>query len=786
MANIIPELPRVSDADCFEEYVGKSRKSFNSRLPAALAEAEEVTLRDRIGNLTEQIDQFLVSDLNSRAWLVLGKVQSGKTSHLLGMVSWAATREFVLASLFTGNNNALNNQGKDRIQSDLSKACVRVFEVPTSVHGPAYQNLKEDLHALIQERRSSRLPGLEYPLPVLVTLKNPGRVETLAKLLADLQKEFVDALPYLMIDDEADQASQNGKAQRLEVTKTYAAIAALRASGIKHCLLAYTATPQAVLLSEREGLLRPDGCVTVPPKSGYFGLDEFMQESFQNNLVPVLDVDNRASELRTAPESLREAFLVFMLATYVRTVFPEVFYAGSIAGHAGQVSRMQSTQFMIHESSANRDQSAMFDLFREVKSSLSAQLRDYLSSGQSEFIDNAWRGVRARAENSGHFLPESLDTQAVTFLINTVQQNKTLVVNADSLSPTAGEIFPVKDSEWEAHTNWTLIGGDILGRGLTIPQLITSYFLRTSAKPNFDTVSQQMRFCGYRGDYAHFTTIFAHPETFDLFRYMQKIEEVVWRHARKWDRNRTSLTGKIPPIMYAAPTSANLEPTRKSVRDPNLRDTKISDGSEILYSAKHVFNPSHVYQNIKSIRDWYSNTQADGQELKEDWISLSDIHLKDLQSLIPTLITAENNKQEMRAISELFDTSMGDLGLANRPASVLLKSSLLKDDRIFTDPLAFWDYFAISRGISRTVDGVDLKTWVSSYGPAGNNKTWGSLQSPHVGDTQRNLVKSLPFEGSVLLLEPVSGTSNKVVTSLGVAITIFKPKDFEVRMIGHA
>lgn len=786
MAHIIPQLPIAPDENCFEEYVGKSRKSFNSRLPAALAEAEEVMLRDRIGNLSEQIDEFLVSDLNSRAWLVLGKVQSGKTSHLLGMVSWAATREFALASLFTGNNNALNNQGKDRIQSDLSKACVRVFEVPTSVNGPAFQNLKEDLHALIKERKSPRLPGLEYPLPVLVTLKNPGRVETLARLLSDLQKEFVDALPYLMIDDEADQASQNGKAQRLEVTKTYAAIAALRESGIKHCLLAYTATPQAVLLSEREGLLRPDRCVTVPPKSGYFGLDEFMQESFQKNLIPVLDVDSRASDLRTAPESLKEAFLGFMLATYVRTDFPEVFYAGTVAADLGQIRRMQSTQFMIHESSANKDQSAMFDLFREVKSSLTAQLRDYLHSGLSDFLENGWQGVRARAESSGQFLPEVLDTQAIKRLINMVQQNKTLVVNADSLSPTAGEPFPVKDSEWEVHSNWTLIGGDILGRGLTIPQLVTSYFLRTSAKPNFDTVSQQMRFCGYRGDYAHFTTIFAHPETFDLFRYMQKIEEVVWRHASKWDRNRTSLTGKIPPIMYAAPTSANLEPTRRAVRDPNLRDTKISDSSEILYSARHVFNPSHVYQNIKSIRDWYSNTQADGQDVKGDWISLSDLPLKDLQSLIPTLITAENNKQEMRAIAELFDGSMGELGLANRPASVLLKAPLIKDDRIFVDPRSYWDACSIHRGISRAVDGVDLETWVSSYGPAGNTRTWGSLQSPHVGDTQRNLVKNLPFEGSVLLLEPVSGTSNKVVTALGIAITIFKPKDFEVRMIGHA
>lgn len=781
----------TTQKNCLDEYINYSSEKLRRGLPDALVEAEEAILRDRLGNLTTQIDDFLLGEEIRKAWLVLGKVQSGKTSHLLGMISYAATQKFALASLFTGINDALNSQGMQRIQDDLSEACVRVLEVPTSAGSERYRQLKATVIEHIRSRVfSDRLPGIEYPLPVLVTLKNPYRVKTLDTLLEELEELFGTSLSYLMIDDEADQASQNGAANKNDMTATYREIAKLRNKSFKHAMLAYTATPQAVLLSEREGLLRPDRCVTIPPKFGYFGLDDFLGEPYRNNLIPVDDVAVRASSMSEPPHSLYETVMDFTISSMVRNEFPDVFYHNSKQLPGNRKNRMKSVQMMVHESSAVKDHAALFHLSNRVKSEIAAGLRGKIDGKSFELVDNSWKEFRSRLGVFAKDLPATLSQAHYSVLLNTVQSTKLLVVNADKRSPTAGESFPVSDSQWETHKTWILIGGDILGRGLTIPQLTSSYFLRSTKRPNFDTVSQQMRFCGYRQDYALSTFIRAPEDTIELFRYMQKIESVVWRYASKWDKHRTSLTGKIPPIMYAAPVSANLEPTRKNVRDPNLRDFKKHENSELLYSARGIFNPSHVYQNVKSIREWASDTyERSSIEKIDGWTLFTEFPESALQSLIPLYITSEGNKQELRAIADLFDEAMGELGLVERPSAVYIRSSLLESSAPLGKPIEYWKENGIQRAMHAPDSLPALDSWVTSYGPAGNASTWGSLRTPHVGESQRQLVRRLPFDGTVLVVEPITGTiANRSSTpaALGLGFTIFKPLDFEVRMIGHS
>jgi hypothetical protein len=156
----------------------------------------------------------------------------------------------------------------------------------------------------------------------------------------------------------------------------------------------------------------------------------------------------------------------------------------------------------------------------------------------------------------------------------------------------------------------------------------------------------------------------------------------------------------------------------------------------------------------------------------------------ELQKLIPTFITAENNKQELKAIGELFDEAMAELGLADRPFAVYIKSSLLSSEEPLKNPKAFWDSQAIERGMARSLKQPGLEKWLALFGPAGNSETWGSLRVPHVGGSQRKLVKSLPFDGTVLIVEPITGKAHGP-TAFGLGFTIFKPKDFEIRMIGH-
>ena len=45
-----------------------------------------------------------------------------------------------------------------------------------------------------------------------------------------------------------------------------------------------------------------------------------------------------------------------------------------------------------------------------------------------------------------------------------------------------------------------MIGGNVIGRGLTIPKLQTVYYSRTAKKPNADTFWQHSRIFGYDRD----------------------------------------------------------------------------------------------------------------------------------------------------------------------------------------------------------------------------------------------------------------------------------------------
>jgi hypothetical protein len=140
------------------------------------------------------------------------------------------------------------------------------------------------------------------PLPILITMKNKYRLKTLEILFTDLYKEFGSNLKSLIIDDEADQASQNSKASVAKTTTTYDAIVSVRNTGLPNFLLSYTATPQAVLLTEKLGKLRPDECVVAPPRYGYFGLESVCEPSYSNNLIEVNDWPVGKGKITTCPE----------------------------------------------------------------------------------------------------------------------------------------------------------------------------------------------------------------------------------------------------------------------------------------------------------------------------------------------------------------------------------------------------------------------------------------------------------------------------------------------------
>jgi len=383
------ELPR----NCYNEYLYKQSEKTKTILPGQQAQTDSEKFEEGIFNLTSRLDTFLKSTQKEIAFLALGKVQSGKTAHMLGAIAWASDSQVALATIFTGVTEALNAQTSARLNKDLTllgENYITIHEVPTSIESSSYQDFYDEVNKWVSNRLDENLrKKVVTPLPVLVTLKNPSRVKTLKSLINSLQKEHGKQIVSLLIDDEADQASQNAGANKRKITATYDAIKELRDLPNRNILLSYTATPQAVLLTERNGRLRPNYCVTVKPRFGYFGLEQAVSDEFLSNIYIVDDYVDKPSKWSSIPNSLKEALIQFIWTAWIRTYEQDIFYNQSGLNGDQLKNELSSVQMLIHESSRTIEHEAMFKHVSLLKQDLTDGLKDALMGklGNSQLKD---------------------------------------------------------------------------------------------------------------------------------------------------------------------------------------------------------------------------------------------------------------------------------------------------------------------------------------------------------------------------------------------------------------
>jgi hypothetical protein len=796
---LVPANSHLEVGDCLKNYLENDRKKTKSILPGAIADDDTRVFERNIFNITNRLDEFLNNGKKEVAYLVLGKIQSGKTANLLGTVAWAADRKVSLAVIFTGVTEALNDQTEKRIRKDLmtklDEQYVKVFQVPTKSSGENYEKLLQDLSKWVARRSTETISGLIRPLPVLVTLKNPSRVKTLHSLIKALEEKFGNEMISLFIDDEADQASQNAGAKKRKVTPTYAAISALRDLDSRNILLSYTATPQAVLLTERNGRLRPNYCVTVEPRTDYFGLEMAVAPEFELNRVEVDDWLLKPTQMTASPKSLRDALVRFACTSWVRFYCPDTFYAASGLSGDSLSGRLKSVQMLVHESGSQKEHKKVYEFVTYELERLTDGLVDALSgsltSGQFEDLSEEWNlGLEDLRIAANPQLRESIsptiDLDFFKQILNLLDDSTVLVVNSDPEKPGPSDDIPIEDEVWAQSKLWVLIGGDILGRGLTIPQLTTTYFLRHAKRPNFDTVSQQMRFCGYRSNYSQFTHLFAQGQTLGIFEVMNEIDSTVWRLAKKWDKEMLDIYKELPVVMYASRPNVRLDPCRKAVHDPDLVDRKIGD---LIFSSRDIFNPVRFKENLITLRTFIEESKLP-MASHEDWRILTEPSDSNMQRLLVGWETNATESTFLVGSAELFVPELEELGLSNIPRNIVIHKSLLEGELNDFDSIA--SQITVTRGTTSGVGSLNLKNWKNSFdsmaivGPT--NIKWPHLAVPHIGGGQRAIRDRYSPNATTLLLEPVFGHTGKAKdgekVAVGLAFSLMSPPNFEVRIIG--
>jgi hypothetical protein len=480
------------------------------------------------------------SDHSRRAGLILGYVQSGKTSSFTTVTALAHDNGFQLVIVIAGTTALLQDQTANRLATDLGLAELDAFRRWSMLKNPTTDNdAGVTLKNLIAEHADVDADHYDLGVPLVVVMKQHRHLANLIDALADCPGR--DSISALIVDDEAHMHSPNVGRGGAE-SPTYAQLKALRSKLAVHTLLQYTATPQAPLLASIADELSPEFVCLLEPGPGYAGGQYFFKDhrdEFVETIPPselyALDPDQFATA--GPPASLRKAFISYLLAC-------------SASRHRRENSPIHSSM-LVHPHSRK-------DVHRAWLKSLEAMQRDILAvlgeppndPDRIEVLDEdfqpAWNDLH---KSDPDFPPlDELIPHVLTVL------TRLQIKSVNSAGPS--------NVNWPMAPYWVLVGGNLLGVGFTVEGLRTSHMMRSTGTRLVDTIQQRARFFGYKASYANTCRAWLQADLDSAFSDYVSHERELRRSLKEIERHGKPLR-EWKRVFLMDP---NFAPTRRAAR----------------------------------------------------------------------------------------------------------------------------------------------------------------------------------------------------------------------------
>lgn len=235
--------------------------------------------------------------------LLVGKVQSGKTSNLELLTALAFDNGYNLLIIFGGYDKDLLRQSTERFGGTFeTTGGEEVLYSETPVLFTTNELTKESISInSLDPEFAKRL--IEEGRPMIITcLKRPPAMKAALKVITKIQEVVPGIVPFI-IDDEGDQASLNtAKDKARNSTPTYKHIVKIKEVLGNPLYLSVTATPQANIFQSDISALNPASIHTVQPGNGYNGASVYHLS--ENQIVENVEDAESASLMSN---SLREA-----------------------------------------------------------------------------------------------------------------------------------------------------------------------------------------------------------------------------------------------------------------------------------------------------------------------------------------------------------------------------------------------------------------------------------------------------------------------------------------------
>ncbi|WP_157884512.1 Z1 domain-containing protein [Acetobacter oryzifermentans] len=434
-----------------------------------------------------------------RPGMLLGKIQSGKTRCFVGVIAHGFDRGFDMAIVLTKGTKTLSAQTVRRLETD-------------------FKEFIEDDEFLVLDIMN--LPGTlrrsELRRKIVIVAKKQARnLDRLIEFISnhnDLRNRKV-----LLIDDEADLASVRFVRKKGDQNISQGTIAdqidQLRQMTQGIAFLQVTATPYSLYLQPEGYEHAADGSTYVfkpkrpaftkllPIHAGYVGGDDYFgsfdtKDPRSKLLVEVTEQEQdalrRADRRRISEHNvlesdnvagLRRAIITFIVAVGVRQ------WQQREAG-----DRPKKYAMVIHndiQRAAHAWQDQVIDWIFSSIVNAAEKNPNHLRP----LFDRAFNDLNSSVSaNKGHMPPR---VEAFDAFIDALQSDDVVVekVNSDT------DVMALLDNnaELKLRTPYNIwVGGNILDRGITIPNLISFYYGRNPKTMQADTVLQHSRMYGNR------------------------------------------------------------------------------------------------------------------------------------------------------------------------------------------------------------------------------------------------------------------------------------------------
>ena len=518
----------------------------------------------RSNDLTDRILELMEDPGRPGSWdrrgMVVGEVQSGKTSNYIELVCKAADAGYKFIVILTGTTNSLRAQTQLRFDEGFLGWDTRLNLALDS------SNKRVGVGTLLGERLHRAIPSTnaeetgDFNLRVanqfnvrlggdpviMVVKKNASVLRNLtrwAKSLSPMDpNDAIPDIPTLVIDDEADFASVNtrpvGTGDDEDPTVINGRIRELLNAFEKKVYVGYTATPFANIFiypdqdAARYGrdLFPRDFLINLPVPSNHvgptkvFGLPEDPDDDM-GAITPLplfRRVDDHEEHIPSVhrshwtvdelPDSLTRAIRAFVLTCAARAARGQEEQHNSMLIH---VTRFVNVQNQVAElvSFELRD---LQNRIRYGDGGSSTPILEELRSMWLEDFEPTSNGVR------GLYPDLTLGCEAVSWesvrsrLVESSQKIQVKVINGAA-----------KDAldYWDHPEGLSAIaiGGDKLSRGLTLEGLSVSYYLRASRM--YDTLLQMGRWFGYRPGYVDLCRLYTTGELRDFYTHITMATE---------------------------------------------------------------------------------------------------------------------------------------------------------------------------------------------------------------------------------------------------------------------